>query len=112
LRACGRRVAAWVTIEDRVQPEDESICGLTPLASGHEHPFDWGFIPGTRAADGDRVDALVLNDVPTHPGVVIACRPIGMVELLQTEGGAEAEINNRVVLLPELPEATVTVSRE
>ncbi len=27
-------------------------------------PFDYGFIPGTRCADGDRIDVLVLMDAP------------------------------------------------
>jgi inorganic pyrophosphatase len=76
-----------------------------PLPLGMSYPFDWGFVPSTRAADGDPVDAMLLNDVPTYPGVVIACRPIGMVELLQTESGGAPEVNNRVVLLPKWRDA-------
>ena len=71
-----------------------------PLPLGMSYPFDWGFIPGTCADDGDPVDAMLLNDVPTYPGIVIEARPIGMVELLQTAPGVPQETNNRVVLLP------------
>jgi inorganic pyrophosphatase len=71
-----------------------------PLPLGMSYPFDWGFIPGTRGADGDPLDAMVLNDVPTYPGIVMQCRPVGMVELVQTDSGGKPEINNRVVLLP------------
>jgi inorganic pyrophosphatase len=76
-----------------------------PLPLGMSYPFDWGFIPSTRAADGDPVDAMILNDVPTHPGVVIECRPIGMVELVQSAPDDPPEINNRVLLLPAWREA-------
>jgi inorganic pyrophosphatase len=78
-----------------------------PLPLGMSYPFDWAFITGTRAADGDPVDAMVLNDVPTYPGVIIQCRPVGMVELLQADSGGKSEINNRVVLLPKWREAHI-----
>jgi inorganic pyrophosphatase len=48
---------------------------------------------------------MILNDVPTYPGVVMQCRPVGRVELLQTESGGKPEINNRIVLLPKWREA-------
>jgi inorganic pyrophosphatase len=32
---------------------------------------------------------------------VVRCRPIGMVELVQTESDSKPELNNRVVLLPQ-----------
>ena len=54
-----------------------------PLPAGLTYPHDWGFVPGTLASDGDPVDALVLSDVGTAPGVVIACRPIGVLEIEQ-----------------------------
>jgi len=72
-----------------------------PLPVGLAYPFDWGFIPGTRAADGDPVDAMVLNDVPTYPGTVIACHALGMVEVVERPGdGAKERPNPRVILVP------------
>ena len=50
-----------------------------PLPSGLSYPYDWGFVPGTLADDGDPLDALVYWDAGSYPGVVLACRPVGVV---------------------------------
>jgi len=71
-----------------------------PLPLGMSYPFDWGFIPGTRGDDGDPLDAMILSDVSTYPGVVLQGRVAGMLQLLQTDAGKKPEINNRVLLLP------------
>ncbi len=59
------------------------------------YPFNYGFIPNTLADDGDPVDVLVLSSKPVVPGVVIACRPIGMLEMED-----EAGIDNKIVAVP------------
>jgi inorganic pyrophosphatase len=70
------------------------------LALGVTYPYDWGFVPSTRAADGDPVDAMVLADVATHPGVVVCCRPIAVLQVEQKakEGGRER--NDRIIVEP------------
>jgi len=59
------------------------------------YPFNYGFVPGTLAQDGDPVDILVLSSKPVVPGVVIPSRPIGMLEMED-----EAGIDNKVVAVP------------
>ena len=59
-------------------------------------PYDFGFIPSTRAQDGDPVDVLVLMDEPAFPGCVLSCRPIGVIEG-ERINGKDRERNDRIV---------------
>jgi inorganic pyrophosphatase len=67
----------------RYEPALGAFTLSRPLVLGVAYPFDWGFIPGTAAPDGDPVDALVLLDAPTYPGVVIACAALAVLQIEQ-----------------------------
>jgi len=54
-------------------------------ASVH-YPTEYGFIPGTRAPDGDPLDALVLAYEPTFPGCVVPARPVGVLDMRDERG--------------------------
>lgn len=54
-------------------------------------PFNYGFIPNTKAEDGDPVDVLVISSIPVHPGVVIPARPVGLLEM-EDEAGPDSKI--------------------
>src|SRR5437764_1172805 len=41
------------------------------LPVGAAFPFDFGFIPGTRAEDGDPLDVLLLGVEPTFVGCLV-----------------------------------------
>ena len=71
-----------------------------PLMTGLTYPYDWGFIPSTKADDGDPVDVLVIHDAKTYPGVVLRCKPIGVLEVVQKSKGKE-ERNDRLFAVPD-----------
>jgi inorganic pyrophosphatase len=86
----------------KLDPALDAFTLSRPLALGVQYPFDWGFVPSTRAPDGDPVDVLVLHDASTYPGVVIACEPIGVVRCSQRRpDGSGRERNDRVIAVPE-----------
>ena len=55
------------------------------------YPCSYGFVPNTLHADGDPTDVLVLTDVALLPGVVIHCRPIGVLKM-EDDGGMDDKI--------------------
>jgi len=61
------------------------------LYSSVHYPADYGFIPGTKAADGDPLDALVIVQEPTFPGCRMKIRPIGVL-LMRDEMGIDEKI--------------------
>jgi inorganic pyrophosphatase len=71
-----------------------------PLLVGLTYPYDWGFIPSTKADDGDPVDVLIIHDAATYPGLVLTCKPVGVLEILQMKKGKK-ERNDRVFVVPD-----------
>src|SRR5690349_16684044 len=51
------------------------------------YPCNYGYIPHTLSDDGDPVDVLVISPVPLITGVVVRCRPIGMLKMTDEAGG-------------------------
>jgi len=56
------------------------------LSSAVFYNFDYGFIEGTRADDGDHTDALLVIDEPTFTGCRVWARPIGGLEMRDEKG--------------------------
>ena len=48
--------------------------------------FDYAFVVGTRAGDGDHTDALLLVTEPVFPGCHVSARPIGGLEMSDEHG--------------------------
>lgn len=56
------------------------------LFSSVHYPTEYGFVPETRAPDGDPLDALVITHEPTFTGCVIPARPIGLFDMRDEKG--------------------------
>jgi inorganic pyrophosphatase len=70
------------------------------LPLGMVFPFDFGFIPSTKAEDGDPLDVLLLMDEPGMQGTLVPARPIAVLEASQKEKGEEFR-NDRIVAVAE-----------
>jgi inorganic pyrophosphatase len=71
------------------------------LPSGMVFPYDFGFVPQTKAPDGDPLDVLVLMDEPAFPGCALMARLIGVIEGEQTVPGEDPTRNDRLVAVAE-----------
>jgi inorganic pyrophosphatase len=72
------------------------------LPLGMAFPFDFGFIPGTKAEDGDALDALVIADAPLAVGALVECRVLGAIRIATAEeaGDEQTVENDRLICVP------------
>jgi inorganic pyrophosphatase len=66
------------------------------MPEGMIFPYDFGFVPSTKAGDGDPLDVLVLTDEPLFPGCLVDCSLIGVIKAAQTEKG-HTNRNDRLI---------------
>lgn len=77
-------------------PETQMFKLKKILPKGMVFPFHFGFIPYTKAEDGDPLDVLVLLDELAWPGCIIECQLIGVMEATETKKG-KTERNDRLI---------------
>jgi inorganic pyrophosphatase len=77
------------------------------MPEGMVFPYDFGFVPSTRAEDGDPIDVLVLADDALFPGCRVECHLVGVIEAQQEEEG-ESNRNDRLIAVAE---ASILYSR-
>jgi len=81
-------------------PEEHIFELKKVLPVGMTFPYDFGFVPSTKADDGDPIDVLVLMDEPAFPGCALSCRPIGVIEGEQGNKNKK-ERNDRIVAIEQ-----------
>ena len=67
---------------------------LLPL--GAAFPYDFGFVPGTLAEDGDPLDLILIGAEATFAGCHVTARLLGVIEAKQTEAGKTIR-NDRLI---------------
>ncbi|MBV9567633.1 MAG: inorganic diphosphatase [Hyphomicrobiales bacterium] len=80
-------------------PKLKAFAFTKSLLTGLTYPHDWGFVPSTKADDGDPIDIMVVHDAATFPGLIIACRVIGILQIEQKSDGS-SERNDRLFAVP------------
>jgi inorganic pyrophosphatase len=82
------------------------------------YPCNYGYIPHTLSGDGDPVDVLVITPVPLITGVVVRCRPVGVLRMTDEAGADEKllavpvekliNIYNHIQKPEDLPELAIS----
>lgn len=80
--------------------EQEIFALKKVLPTGMLFPYDFGFLPSTKAEDGDPIDVLVLMDEPAYPGCLVRARLLGVMEGEQEESGKKFR-NDRLLAVAE-----------
>lgn len=80
------------------------------LPAGMVFPYDFGFLPQTKAGDDDPIDVLVLMDEPAFPGCALLARLIGVIEGEQTVKG-ETNRNDRLIAVAETAHVYAHINR-
>jgi inorganic pyrophosphatase len=61
------------------------------MTTAMHYPANYGYVPKTLSGDGDPVDVLVVTPYPLVAGVVVPCRPVGML-MMEDEAGLDAKV--------------------
>lgn len=72
---------------------------LLPL--GMSFPYDFGMIKHTIGEDGDPLDAMVITECNTYPGVEMDCRIIGVLLASQRSPRKQQIRNDRYFFIPK-----------
>ncbi|QWD88568.1 inorganic diphosphatase [Polynucleobacter sp. MWH-CaK5] len=78
-------------IKYEVDKESGAIFVDRFMGTAMHYPCNYGYIPKTISDDGDPVDVLVITPFPLIPGVVVSCRPIGVLKM-DDEAGGDAKL--------------------
>jgi inorganic pyrophosphatase len=86
----------------KYEPSWNAFAISRPLPLGLAYPYDWGFVPSSRAPDGDPLDAMIVWDQESIPGTVVPCRAIGVLKIEQDskEKPGKRERNDRLLAVP------------
>jgi len=78
-------------IKYEVDKESGAIFVDRFMGTAMHYPCNYGYVPHTIADDGDPVDVLVITPFPLLAGVVVRCRPVGVLKM-QDESGGDAKV--------------------
>lgn len=65
------------------------------LHTSMHYPSNYGFIPRTYAQDNDPLDVLVLSQEILDPLVLVRCKPIGVIKMIDND-----DIDEKIIAVP------------
>ena len=65
------------------------------LFTSTHYPANYGFIPRTYAGDRDPIDVLVLCQETLDPLVLVRCKPIGVIKMIDND-----DVDEKVIAVP------------
>ena len=78
-----------------LDPETGAIFLDRVLYSSEFYPFNYGFIPSTKAPDGDALDVAVILTNAVQPGTVVKCRAVGILKKVD-----DGDQDNCIIAVP------------
>jgi len=86
-------------VKFKLDPQSQHYIFDRVLPPGLRFPFNFGFVPNTKAEDGDPADVIVFLDEAILPGCIATCRVLGVIRAEQTEDG-RTDRNDRIIAVP------------
>jgi len=65
------------------------------MHTAQDYPFDYGFVPQTLWDDNDALDVIVLTTYPLFPGILVAVRPVAIMNMI--DGG---DADDKIIAVP------------
>lgn len=83
--------------QDKYEYDEElDVIKLDRVLYGSQRfPANYGFVPQTRAEDGDHTDVVLLTTNPINSGFIVTARALGFMEMV--DGG---EVDNKIIAVP------------
>ena len=78
-------------VKYEVEKESGAIFVDRFMSTAMHYPCNYGYVPQTLSADGDPVDVLVVSPFPLPVGVVLVCRPVGLMRM-EDENGQDEKV--------------------
>jgi inorganic pyrophosphatase len=65
------------------------------LHTAQAYPTNYGFVPETRAEDGDHADVMLISTNPIVPGSVVEARAVGFMKMIDSD-----EPDHKILAVP------------
>lgn len=78
-----------------INPEDGHLYLDRVLYGAAFYPGNYGFIPSTKAEDGDALDVIIFMTNPVPPMTIVPCRAVGMMKM--TDSG---DLDSKILAVP------------